>query len=248
MDAPTILVSVDSSKGNFRDAIDIGLDVDHPVPVPADAFPAVTIVTILASLGEAIRGIHEYLQGVPMEEEMSTLSFKMGMAEAENASLRGKIRTMEAIERVTRSQERRTRREIERQLASVQEITPKKKTTRASPATTTTTTPITNAQLKALIDQGIADALAAHDADRSMNGDDNHNSGTGVRRNERANRECTYPDFMKCQPLNFKCIEGVVELTQWFEKMETVFHISNCSVENQIKFSTCTLLRSALTW
>ncbi|GJY29522.1 putative reverse transcriptase domain-containing protein [Tanacetum coccineum] len=48
---------------------------------------------------------------------------------------------------------------------------------------------------------------------------------------------------MKCQPLNFKGTEGVVELTQWIEKMETVFRISNCSVENQIKFSTCTLLR-----
>ncbi|GJY18842.1 putative reverse transcriptase domain-containing protein [Tanacetum coccineum] len=30
--------------------------------------------------------------------------------------------------------------------------------------------------------------------------------------------------------------------------METVFHISNCTVENQIKFATCTLLGSALTW
>nr|GEZ21062.1 hypothetical protein [Tanacetum cinerariifolium] len=30
--------------------------------------------------------------------------------------------------------------------------------------------------------------------------------------------------------------------------METVFRISNCIVENQIKFSTCTLLGSALTW
>nr|GEZ74010.1 hypothetical protein [Tanacetum cinerariifolium] len=30
--------------------------------------------------------------------------------------------------------------------------------------------------------------------------------------------------------------------------METVFRISNCSVENQIKFSTCILLGSALTW
>ncbi|GJS62851.1 putative reverse transcriptase domain-containing protein [Tanacetum coccineum] len=53
---------------------------------------------------------------------------------------------------------------------------------------------------------------------------------------------------MKCQTLNFKGIEGVVELIQWFEKMETVFSISNCSVENQIKFSTCTLLAGALTW
>ncbi|GJT92863.1 reverse transcriptase domain-containing protein [Tanacetum coccineum] len=53
---------------------------------------------------------------------------------------------------------------------------------------------------------------------------------------------------MKCQPLYFKGTEGVVELTQWFERMETVFRISNCSVENQIKFSTCTLLAGALTW
>ncbi|GJR94005.1 hypothetical protein Tco_0266179 [Tanacetum coccineum] len=99
----------------------MNLDVDHPVPVAADAFHAVTIVTILASLGEAIRGIYKYLQRVPIEEEMSTLRFRMSMAEAENASLRGKIRTMKAIETVTRSQERRTRREMERHLDSVQE-------------------------------------------------------------------------------------------------------------------------------
>ncbi|GJV69993.1 hypothetical protein Tco_1485502 [Tanacetum coccineum] len=30
--------------------------------------------------------------------------------------------------------------------------------------------------------------------------------------------------------------------------MESVFHISNCAVGNQIKFATCTLLGSALTW
>nr|GFB27197.1 reverse transcriptase domain-containing protein [Tanacetum cinerariifolium] len=47
----------------------------------------------------------------------------------------------------------------------------KKRNTRASPATTTTTTtPVTNVQLKALTDQGVANALAARDADRSMNG------------------------------------------------------------------------------
>ncbi|GJY14755.1 hypothetical protein Tco_0385177 [Tanacetum coccineum] len=44
------------------------------------------------------------------------------------------------------------------------------------------------------------------------------------------------------------CTEGVVELTQWFERMESVFRISNCSMENQIKFSTCTLLAGTLTW
>nr|GEU39896.1 reverse transcriptase domain-containing protein [Tanacetum cinerariifolium] len=69
---------------------------------------------------------------------------------------------------------------------------------------------------------GVAKALVARDADRNTNGDDSHVSGIGTK--------------------------GVVELTQWFKKMETVFRISNCSVENQIKFSTCTLLGSALTW
>ncbi|GKE01681.1 hypothetical protein Tco_1389664 [Tanacetum coccineum] len=59
---------------------------------------------------------------------------------------------------------------------------------------------------------GVTDALAARDANRNTNGDDSHNSGIGVRRTERVARECTYPDFMKCQPLNFKGTEGVVEL------------------------------------
>ncbi|GJX91326.1 putative reverse transcriptase domain-containing protein [Tanacetum coccineum] len=61
-------------------------------------------------------------------------------------------------------------------------------------------------------------------------------------------RECTYSDFLKCQPLNFKGTKGVVGLTQWFERMESVFHISNCAVENQVKFATCTLHGIALTW
>ncbi|GJT47809.1 reverse transcriptase domain-containing protein [Tanacetum coccineum] len=101
-----------------------------------------------------------------------------------------------------------------------------KRATRSTPVTTTpaptatTTTSVTNAQLQAMIDQGVTAALAARDANR--NGDDSHTSGTGT--------------------------EGVVELTQWFERMETVFRISNCPVENQVKFSTCTLLAGALTW
>ncbi|GJZ60098.1 reverse transcriptase domain-containing protein [Tanacetum coccineum] len=96
-----------------------------------------------------------------------------------------------------------------------------KRATRSTPVTENpSTTTVTNAQLQAMIDQGVTAILAARDANR--NGDDSHASGTGTK--------------------------GVVELTQWFERMETVFRISNCSVENQIKFSTCTLLAGALTW
>ncbi|GJT62668.1 putative reverse transcriptase domain-containing protein, partial [Tanacetum coccineum] len=99
-----------------------------------------------------------------------------------------------------------------------------KRTTRSTPATITTpTTSVTDEQLKRLIDQGVANALAARVADKSRNGKDSRDSGTGGN-------------------------EGVVELTQWFERMEPVFCISNYSMENQIKFSTCILLGSALTW
>ncbi|GKE56131.1 putative reverse transcriptase domain-containing protein [Tanacetum coccineum] len=42
--------------------------------------------------------------------------------------------------------------------------------------------------------------------------------------------------------------EGVVILSQWFKKMESVFHINNCAVENQVKFATCTFVGNALTW
>ncbi|GJZ38856.1 putative reverse transcriptase domain-containing protein [Tanacetum coccineum] len=42
--------------------------------------------------------------------------------------------------------------------------------------------------------------------------------------------------------------EGVIGLTQWFERMKNVFNISNHAVENQVKFATCTLHGVALTW
>nr|GEZ81697.1 hypothetical protein [Tanacetum cinerariifolium] len=95
-----------------------------------------------------------------------------------------------------------------------------KRTTRLNPGATTnpnqepstTTTTVTNAQLQAMIDQGVNAALAAGDANRT--GDDSHTSGTGVRRTERVTRECTYQDFMKCKPLYFKGTERVVELTK----------------------------------
>ncbi|GJV00493.1 putative reverse transcriptase domain-containing protein [Tanacetum coccineum] len=82
----------------------------------------------------------------------------------------------------------------------------------------------------------------------STNGDGSHSSHGDNRRNVQTARPCFYADFMKCQPLNFKGTEGVVGLTRWIEKMESVFNISGCAIENQVKFATCTLLGAALTW
>ncbi|GKF35652.1 hypothetical protein Tco_0112410, partial [Tanacetum coccineum] len=84
------------------------------------------------------------------------------------------------------------------------------------------------------------------------NGGDGNGGNGNPNENNRGSRpvarECTYQDFIKCQPLNFKGTEGVVRLIRWFEKMETIFHISNYPEKYQVKYATCTLLNSTLTW
>nr|GEX56820.1 reverse transcriptase domain-containing protein [Tanacetum cinerariifolium] len=50
------------------------------------------------------------------------------------------------------------------------------------------------------------------------------------------------------RPLKFKGTKGVIGLTQWFERTESVASISNCRAENQVKFASITLIGSALTW
>ncbi|GJX74005.1 putative reverse transcriptase domain-containing protein [Tanacetum coccineum] len=80
----------------------------------------------------------------------------------------------------------------------------------------------------------------------STNGDASHSSHGDDRRNVQTARPCYYVDFMKCQPLNFKGTEGVVGLTRWIEKMESIFNISGCAIENQIR--TLGPKAYAMTW
>ncbi|GJS83057.1 hypothetical protein Tco_0749598 [Tanacetum coccineum] len=108
-----------------------------------------------------------------------------------------------------------------------------------------TATTVTEAQLQALINQGVAAAMAEAEASRVRNGYDSNGS---VPRPAQAARACSYSEFLKCKPLDFKGTEGVIGLTRWFEKMESVFSISNCPATSQVKFTTCTLQDDALTW
>ncbi|GKD04520.1 hypothetical protein Tco_1179494 [Tanacetum coccineum] len=93
MSAPTIPVSVEENLG---DPIKIRVDFVYLAPVAV-----------------------EHLLGMPIQEELTALRFRVDIPEAENDSLRAMIRTMEVIETVTRNHERLARIEIGRQLASV---------------------------------------------------------------------------------------------------------------------------------
>ncbi|GKB36514.1 hypothetical protein Tco_0881456 [Tanacetum coccineum] len=121
MVAPTIPVSTDFAQGSFGDMINIGVDIIHLEHVAAVAFPAAAVVRTLAQHEEAIRGIHGHLLGVPIQEELTTLRFRVDIAEAENALLRARIKTMEVVEKVTRNHERLARIGIEQQMVAVQE-------------------------------------------------------------------------------------------------------------------------------
>ncbi|GJZ31192.1 reverse transcriptase domain-containing protein [Tanacetum coccineum] len=83
---------------------------------------------------------------------------------------------------------------------------------------TTNTTSVTNAQLQVMIDQGITATLAIRDANRSTNGDDSHNSGTGVRRTERA--ACEFENQVKFAT----CTLHLVSLTWWNTHVKTFGH------------------------
>ncbi|GJU51050.1 putative reverse transcriptase domain-containing protein [Tanacetum coccineum] len=61
-------------------------------------------------------------------------------------------------------------------------------------------------------------------------------------------RECTFAEFIKCNPTIFHGIEGAVELRRWFEKTKMVFGISECAEGKKVKFAAATLQGPALTW
>ncbi|XP_052622552.1 uncharacterized protein LOC128127871 [Lactuca sativa] len=53
---------------------------------------------------------------------------------------------------------------------------------------------------------------------------------------------------MNCRPKLFHGNEGVVNLTRWIEKTESVFQISFCPDDCKVRFAACTFADATLTW
>ncbi|GKC33149.1 hypothetical protein Tco_1040443 [Tanacetum coccineum] len=112
---------------------------------------------------------------------------------------------------------------------------------------TITRSGMTPEAIEELINQRVEEVLAAHEEthatnaleaeNQSQNGSDGGNGNRGNGNGENGNGGNGNPNE-----------NGVVRLIMWFEKMETVLHISNCPEKSQVKYATCTLLNSALTW
>nr|GEY09311.1 reverse transcriptase domain-containing protein [Tanacetum cinerariifolium] len=117
-------------------------------------------------------------------------------------------------------------------------MTPKRTSTSAPPA-------INQAVIWQLIDDCVAAALEAQDA--NMANTDNTNRNPELREILAA-RKCTYKEFMSCQPFYFNGTEGPVDLIHWFERTESVFSCSNYTEDCKVKFATGTLTEDALSW
>ncbi|GKA73918.1 putative reverse transcriptase domain-containing protein [Tanacetum coccineum] len=97
-----------------------------------------------------------------LEAQVATLITQTTSLQTQLTTALGRIATLEA-------------RDPEPQDGPAEKMLPTRRATRTTPATTTApTTTVTEAQLQALIDQGVAAALAERDASRSRDGDNSH--------------------------------------------------------------------------
>ncbi|XP_071714508.1 uncharacterized protein [Rutidosis leptorrhynchoides] len=102
----------------------------------------------------------------------------------------------------------------------------------------------TDAQVDEMISQRVNKAFAAAEARRVQA----NASQAGGSSGNNVPQRCTYKEFSNCKPQTFTGIEGPVGLMRWFERLKSVFQISNCANTDRVKFATCTLQDGALTW
>ncbi|GJZ05393.1 putative reverse transcriptase domain-containing protein [Tanacetum coccineum] len=53
---------------------------------------------------------------------------------------------------------------------------------------------------------------------------------------------CSYKDFLACNPKEYDGNRGVVVLTRWIEKMESVHDTSGCSIDQKVKYTAGSFL------
>ncbi|GJX34091.1 hypothetical protein Tco_0245648 [Tanacetum coccineum] len=213
---------VDSS---IRGTTEIGVDrVTHPVVTNDIDEPIREDFPDLFSADGSLERDHGH-RIVATSQQSAAMLERIGTLERDNMRLRGML-------------------DVERQRVTIFDV--------VCPMPTAKRFGMTHDAINELIAKYVEEALKAYDAARNPktktemkneqqddnveanvnNGNGNGNGNGNLNVNNKGvvlvTRECTYQDFVKCQPLNFKGTEGVIGLTCWFEKMETMFHISNC--------------------
>ncbi|GKC89509.1 hypothetical protein Tco_1150158 [Tanacetum coccineum] len=265
IDARVIVEAVDreESKTGARGPVEVRVErVTHlvmPEDTPEPAQEGAVEVTY-ETLGDLVQRFHDHTEAIPVHR----IQVIEGVQREQGHRIVGvKSAVTALIERVVELE--RDNRRL-RDTASVEsQIIPN---TRSGAS-------MTHEEVEEMVTRRVAEEMEAREAARTLkplnenrdeqedNGGNrgNGNGGNGENGNGKRNgnhgmnyggfmpvaRECTFQDFLKCKPHNFSGTEGVFGLTRWFEKMETMFNISNYPPKYQVKYATCTLQDSALT-
>ncbi|GJW30916.1 putative reverse transcriptase domain-containing protein [Tanacetum coccineum] len=91
---------------------------------------------------------------------------------------------------------------------------------------------MTQAAIRKLVADSVTIALEAQTTNKA------NTDNTTRPREAPVARQCSYKEFMSCQPMNFKGTEGAIGLIRWFERTELVFSRSNCTEDYKVKFVT----------
>nr|GFB65395.1 reverse transcriptase domain-containing protein [Tanacetum cinerariifolium] len=204
-----------------------------PLPPTSPAYDQAQLESLATVAARAPRSQFDFVdtveagQGLIRSPGHDTRTIARATDRAEDASY---VRALQASERrmMTSIEEVNLRVSYQAQL-EVRGLLTRQSCRRIMPVTRQgTNDAMTSESIQAIIDRAIQ-RNSTHTQD-----DASQSSGEGLRRPVQPARVCSYIDFMKCQPLNFKGNEGVVGLSQWLEKMESVFHISGCAIDNQL--------------
>ncbi|GJU93363.1 hypothetical protein Tco_1318119 [Tanacetum coccineum] len=84
-----------------------------------------------------------------------------------------------------------------------------------------------NLDIAAMITQHLQDLLPTIEERKQGNPRDGDNNNNG--------NECSYKEFLACQPKEFDSKGGTITYTRWVEKMESVFDMSNSTEPTTIQ-------------
>lgn len=93
-----------------------------------------------------------------------------------------------------------------------------------------------------MIEKQVPNTLATYEASRNNICEQSRVRSSIHGSNNDVPKACTYEEFMKYQPRSFYCNEGVIWLTIWIEKMESIFLINSYVESCRVKFATCTFM------
>ncbi|GKE26329.1 hypothetical protein Tco_1441713 [Tanacetum coccineum] len=99
-------------------------------------------------------------------------------------------------------------------------------------------------QLQNLLPEIVNQVTASVNANANNGNGNGANGGNGGDGNNR----CTYKSFMSCNLREYDGKGGVVVLSRWIERMETVINNSGCTENQKVRYVASSLVNKALTW